>query len=125
MDDRQVGVADWAVPAVLVALGVGLFFAVGLLFAVAAEECTGRGTDLSRREKKRRTRQQKRESGKRSVPVTHGVLSVVTIHQVVPTLNIDLLIEKSYRAVRQQDMGPARVSRLDWPVCSARREHRD
>ena len=38
MDDRQVGVADWAVPAVLVALGVGLFFAVGLLLAVAAED---------------------------------------------------------------------------------------
>jgi len=38
MDDRQVGVADWAVPAVLVALGVGLVFALGLLLAVAAED---------------------------------------------------------------------------------------
>ena len=38
MGDRQVGVADWAVPAVLVALGVGLFFAVGLILAVAAED---------------------------------------------------------------------------------------
>ena len=37
MGDRQVGVADWAVPAVLVALGVGLFFAVGLILAEAAE----------------------------------------------------------------------------------------
>ena len=46
-------------------------------------------------------------SGKRSVPVTHGVIPVVTIHQVVPTLNVDLLIEKSHGAVRQQDVGPA------------------
>lgn len=38
MDDRQVGDADWAVPAVLVALGGGLFFALGLLLAVAAED---------------------------------------------------------------------------------------
>ena len=38
MDDRKVGDADWAVPAVLVALGVGLFFALGLLLAVAAED---------------------------------------------------------------------------------------
>jgi len=38
MDDRHVGVTDWAVPAVLVALAVGLFLAFGLLLAVAAED---------------------------------------------------------------------------------------
>lgn len=38
MDDHQTGLADWVVPTVLVALGLGLFFALGLALAVAAED---------------------------------------------------------------------------------------
>jgi hypothetical protein len=38
MDNRQTGAADWTVPAVLVAAGVGLLFALGLALAVAAQD---------------------------------------------------------------------------------------
>ena len=38
MDNHQTGAVDWAMPAVLVAVGVGLFFALGLALVVAAED---------------------------------------------------------------------------------------
>jgi len=38
MDNHQTGAVDWAIPAVLVAVGVGLFFALGLALVVAAED---------------------------------------------------------------------------------------
>ena len=38
MDNHRTGAVDWAIPAVLVAVGVGLFLALGLALVVAAED---------------------------------------------------------------------------------------
>ena len=38
MSDRHEGMDDWAVPAVLVGLGVGLLLVIGIAFAVSTED---------------------------------------------------------------------------------------
>lgn len=43
MSGRRTAMADWAVPAILVGVGVGLFLVVGLVIALTAEDRTEPG----------------------------------------------------------------------------------